>query len=730
MAIMLEIRSDKKNGNRTLINGYLWTRESDPTWMRYQVEPETGVMQGIHVSRCNGVIPRATPFVYNFETADAADSFHEHVAMGILAEIGRETMISSRKKAKIENMTGKINAWKDFRTTLGKTRNITDSGIAESERIITHDRDLSNCMNLLNTGIRGELSLVRNGNFRAGARMSGFDAFRIATAGNFPPDLEIGDTGNPDIEQARIALAHVTRPGSHAVSWYGTRDADLAKYRTQAAQALPILAEIIAERPSLARAVDGMQALAPVLMTMTGLGKAAVRRIGRLTEAPPADRVFEAGEQITGEDALGVNRARDIRVSGAVPIDTALRHLAELPPDRTPNDNENWLKFNDILASIAIPLYNATSIPVATVLEASRGNWIQYHKSLARAADIEPENFDRRTMALTIIDALEALEHFNRTVLLPQALASIRDTGEQDPMVSGSFISLGLEATTELITGKSKNVAVLMMEISRRYASRIPAMKAIENRSELSDVERTNARFDAYGNDSWPTLTTEFNTSNGRLIRPLRNAAELLDEGSPEKLRHCIGNYDTQARLMNSHIFSIRSPDGRESYSTFELSGIGSGDARAAAARMTRRQHSGYRNSKPSMQCVQAYKEFRDAMKNGLVRINIDEIREWCSWMNSHGYKTGISTSWRSALELDWENDEIRLEYWKEWGNVLGGRIAGSPHPEVIFSNLKSRELVATMSPRAAMIMIEGKHSENRDQENIEGEVLQDGPQP
>ena len=689
--------------------GYLWTTENDPTWMRYQADLEQGTMRGFHVSKTNGAIPNVTPFLYTFPVQGQAANYHYVVALAAFADIGKERLIREGQELEETSMASQVSDWQDFMSAFGGGGQKVDESLS-GDRFITYPKDLVVSSQIIRYGRRGDLSLPRTPAFRIGARMSGFDAYDIATSRGLPRKLQVGPIGDPDLEQAREALASVERPSSHAVSWYGTRDPEVAKLRMQAAKAMPILAGLLAERTSLARTVDEMAPIQPALIETTGLAKAGVKRIGKLTQPSPAGRIFDQDEAAEGEDALGVNRARQTRLTGTVPVDMALRYLSHMPPDRTPQDNESWLKFNDILSAVAIPLHNATSIPVPKILEASKGDWIKFHAALARAADFEPDNFDRRTMALTTIDSMEAIDHFNRTAVLPQMLASIRGTGEPEPMISREFVITGAEIARDIVVGKAKNVAVSMMEMARRYASRIPAMGEIEGKSMNVVIDHT--QFEKYGATGFPTLTEDFEAANGLVVRPLRNAEELQRESA--RLAHCVGAYAHTARATNTFIFSVQDKSAETSYSTFELRLPEIEDAVSAATNIRNVQHRAHGNGVPSEECKAAYKEFMKAVRSREIDLNLKEISQWRQHLSETG-EAGRSVArqryteanWASVLELDWTDEEIRDDYWQEWGEVLGGRVAKSPHPGVIYTEKKARDLVGAMSPRAAAIMME-----------------------
>lgn len=719
------------HADETSVNGFIWTSENDPTWLRYQADLETGAMKGYHISKCEDALPRVTPFLYKFVAGHIAASYHYAVALAIMADIGKEILFKEDIDFIEETTVEQVNAWQDFMGAFDdQDASIKTGNDATETRYITYDKNVVIPSTLTRMTERGNLSMPRGRSrgFEIGARLSGFKAFDLLQAKGRPKDLKLGSIGDLNIAQAKEALKHVERPSSNAVAWYGTMDAEKAKYRMQAAVALPILAGMIADRHSLSTAIDEVRPMNPIVMEITGLGKASVKRIGKIRQAAPAGRIFDEGERIDGEDALGVNRARHTKISGSVATDIALRYLSELGPDRTPMDDESWLRFNDILAAVAIPLHNATSIPIADILEAGKGNWVSFHATLAKAADFEPEAFDRRTMALVTIDALEAIDHFSRTAILPQALASIQEMEQPEPIVSREFVTSSIEAATNIIIGKTKNIALVMMEISRRYASRIPAMMEIEGKSTAASREITSQRFGQYSEDEFPTLTGDFLTSNGFMIRPMGSGDMLIEES--RRLQHCVGHYKMRARNMESHIYSVQSIDGSESFSTFEFGRVSGDDARAAAASLRIIQHRGRSNATPVDTCKAAKKEFHAALKSGAEGINMGEIAGWRNWLaeQNPNIKAVTHTNWKSVLELDWEDEDARLAYWHEWGQVLGGRVEKSPHPGAVYSEKKAQELVGAMSPRAAFMMID---QARQTKEKRETEIQnQDTPQP
>ena len=99
-----------------------------------------------------------------------------------------------------------------------------------------------------------------------------------------------------------------------------------------------------------------------------------------------------------------------------------------------------------------------------------------------------------------------------------------------------------------------------------------------------------------------------------------------------------------------------------------------------------------------------------EALKEGRIPIHFDEISDWkrrraqAVRSRAHG---NPETTWRSVLEYDWQNEEIRNTLWAEWRSVMGGRIGKATNPGVIYVERAARDLVASMSPRAAAILLD-----------------------
>lgn len=393
-------------------------------------------------------------------------------------------------------------------------------------------------------------------------------------------------------------------------------------------------------------------------------------------------------------------------VSGEISLDVALKHLSELPPDRMPQDDESWLLYHDILAGCAIPLENALGIPVAQTLSACKGDWKAFHGQLAKAADFNPADFDRRAIALCTSDAIEAVEDFSRTAVLPVALTSIEGTGEMVPDVSNEFFAWSARVATTITLGKSKTAAASLLEMARRYASRIPALS--EATGYVEDERLGGGQmFAQYDENSFPRLMDTYTASNGLVIRNLTNFEQMRLES--KRLGHCVGRmYTSKARNARCHIFSVQSVDGEQSYSTIELNAIKGGVSdQALRAGLHIVQHRAQNNGVPSQDCLDACAEWFAKIREGALWLNTEEVLAWQEAVNNQTAAQQRQVTWKGVTGMDWQDNDRRQATWEEWRYIIGGQFGKSPSPEVIFREKGARDLVGAMNPKAAAILME-----------------------
>lgn len=569
-----------------------------------------------------------------------------------------------------------------------------------------------------------------------GTAMPGLKAFALqrATAARFPA---IG-VPSIDLPAAVTALSATSRPSSNSVAYYGGHkipkdlEEEVKRNRAQAAASYPAFAGMIADSPAMAKAVDAGEPIQPLLSERTGLGKAALKRMSKITAPMPAGPVFETRQDMHGEDALGVDRQRRFATTARVEFSDSLRHLAAMPPDRTPQDDAAWLRYNDILAGCAIPLHNAFGIPVADVLMAAKGDWVRFHETLARAADFAPEQFDRATIALTTMDAIEVVDSLARQALLPQIFKSIEGTERELPEIAQEWVDRAFQASFAIVSGSAKNVAGDLFATARRYSSRIPALlNATEDpRPDVSAAE-------AWTDDTFPLLTHEFSAANGLVIRPLRDHAMMREES--RRLGHCVGHaYLHAAKQASSHIFSVQSPDGTVSHSTIELSGIRGDGPAEILSNLRTVQHRAQNNGTPSDEARAAAREFVAGLKSGALPINADEIVAYREAIRRQREaeragpvrRQAVRFTWTGALEFEWEDEDKRAAVWTEWKDILGGQWARGESPDVLYRAKQARDLLTAMDPEAAMILAERAAAARAAQEAAEAAEPDELPAP
>lgn len=136
-------------------------------------------------------------------------------------------------------------------------------------------------------------------------------------------------------------------------------------------------------------------------------------------------------------------------------------------------------------------------------------------------------------------------------------------------------------------------------------------------------------------------------------IEHLTTGRELADEG--KRLNHCVGGYASSCMMGNSHIFSIRDPQG-VSISTFEIAIQKPGDAREREYRhvtvpgaeqdtiFVLRQHYGHGNGTPPVEGTDILEWFIGQVEKGAISLQTDS-RTW----GAHGE----NTAWKDASPLE-----------------------------------------------------------------------------
>ena len=716
---------------------HAWSSENDRCWMFLRFDPQAHTLTGVFGEPSTGGLSMARPVRMASDriTAEALDAF---TRLGWASAAGlRLTMRTERQKSKQELTAS---AFADFlaKSNRRQAAPVTDDGHPDIE--ISAD-DLTHISGTM-TSVRGATDTWmprRRGFVDVGKAMSGFDALPLQARmarhqpGLTPPAI--------DVDAARSALASIGRPSAHAVHYYGTTDVEqtVQTYRRQAAASYPLLAGIIAENPKIALAVDAGEPIQPLLMERTGLDKASLKRVSGLRTPLKPGALFTDRRDMHGVDALGIDRQRSIMTSAALDLDEALRTLSAMPPDRTPRDDAEWIAFSDIMAGCAVPLRNAYGIEATTILEAAKGNWVKYRETLAKAADFDVAAFDRATIALTSVDAMEVIDKFSRTAILPMLLAAIDDAGVELPPVTSEFILQSESAAFRIITGRAKNVAGEIFESARRYAGRVNAIMEAMNVAVDTDrtLETALARIGRMTEQEFPVFAEDFTASNGLVVAPFRHFDDFVQES--RRLGHCVGQsdyYTRKARRGDSILFSVQTPDRQTSFSTAELTGPDGDTVAEILANVRLLQHQGPVSDGRAVRADAelAFQEWFAALKANRLDHHAMEVKAWKEAIALTANPAQPEArrpivTWSSVLEIDREDPEIRAAVFAEWKTVIGGQIGKMEDPGAMFRFPEVRDLLSAMSPETATILTERAAAERAAREaaaRLEAEA--DGP--
>lgn len=509
--------------------------------------------------------------------------------------------------------------------------------------------------------------------------------------------------------EAEQALKAIGSPSAAAVCFFGDRSNPKHRYRMQAAEAYPLLAERLQEVSAYRSAIDEGRELATLICADTGMKPSQLRRLAKVESPIPSGRLFEFGEPVRGEDLIGVARQRRYSISGAIDLDSLLSLAKPLDPGWIPRNPDEWQRFLEVSSACAVPLSSGFGIPVQDILVCAKGDWKGFHAGLAASAGIPAETLDRQRLGLATVDTFELIDDFSRSVVLPQILAAIAGIGEPLPAPSAADLSEASDLSRHLVAGKAKNIAGALFEAARKWLSRIPALTDVERqfRPAAPDAEQGERNI-----DEWPKLiNAEFEAGNGAVVRNLASKAQLQQESS--RLSHCVARlYLRTAKAGECHIFSVQSKDGGISHSTFEVAPPAASSPSIARADVSIVQHKALRNRAPSRIAFDAAKEWLQAVKEGRLELNLAETADWRSRMKRRfasegGYQDAPGPAqqarWEGILDMPFLNSALRTAIWGEWRNhIVGRHLSRGDTPEIIFALPETRALLTRMSPSAA----------------------------
>lgn len=517
-----------------------------------------------------------------------------------------------------------------------------------------------------------------------------------------------------DLEAAKAALSAVWAPSVAASDYFGAAglpEGDVrAGDRAQAARSYPVLAGMIAANEEMRRAVDERAALLPIVMDHTGLSKGALKRLSKVKA--PFDEGAVMGDEavVLMVDQLGVNRRTGNVVRGVLSLPQALEHLKELPPEWVPDTDEGWRAFADILGGLAVPLAPATGRSVKDLLSSSKGDWVGFRATLAKAADVPAETFDRHQMAGIAGEIIGMFDSFARTAVMPM-LANVLRRAEQltlvqrSPEIVDAATDQSMLAAANVIIGRAKNPLAALLEAERRYISRDTAITGLSRGvgEAAQNLEPQDAQFgDLVGNKAFPVLRETWTASNGYEVVPFRNEAEMAAEGA--LMGHCVGghhrNYGSSGEY---HYFSVRNPatmNDPKQRGTLRLMPVSPGGSIEIG------EFRSHHNSDTNAACKLAYKEW----KASFLQKDLDEagarMDQWREWRRARGLQAGNRVRspeeiWVGKTGVNVESTQTAEALWAEWaGNVLSGWPADNP--EVLFRDAGVRDVLTNLSATAA----------------------------
>lgn len=529
-----------------------------------------------------------------------------------------------------------------------------------------------------------------------------------------------------DLKVAKSALQAIPNPNASAVQFYGDSLSPFHKQRLQAAQAYPIFADSLESDVELQLKVDNGQPLAPILSQRLGLSRGHIKRLKKIQTPAKFTQISEFGGPAQEIDPFGGIQNRIHHISGRLTKSELVEMLRSYPANWSPENEQSWEAFIDIVATFAKPLNTTFDVPLDFVLAASKGKWGEYKSILARNFGVQAKEFDRQQMTLASSVAVGMLDDFNKSIILPMLLQTIENQDNPIPAPSSDFFVQGQKLAYQLITGSSKNVLSNLLTAAKDWTSRTPALMEADGANANFDGNQDSARsayIKAYGSDgilnydsiknyenseSWPRIIENFTSSNGLVIQNLTTKDELKEES--ERLSHCVGRlYLNKANSGKCHIFSIRNSTLTESYSTIELSTVIGGANQGNINQFKIWQHKAKNNRKPSEKAELASKEWLKAVRSGEISADLEKTEAWREYQNVNHCvnapnnsmtQSSIRVQWLSALGRNWLNQEVLNALWQEWKtHILHGSLSRLENPTNLYFNNQTIELLSVLSP-------------------------------
>ena len=264
-----------------------------------------------------------------------------------------------------------------------------------------------------------------------------------------------------------------------------------------------------------------------------------------------------------------------------------------------------------------------------------------------------------------------------------------------------------------MLRADAANPSVSLLGSVRRWLSRVPALiaaDAVENQENAADRENNEGGHansaEQEDSQSWPSLTADFQASNGLCVRNLTSEVDLREESC--RLSHCVGRlYLPKAKRGDCHIYSVRDESEGRSLCTFEVAPPRSEVDAIASNDIQIVQYKAKRNRRPGRAAMKALEDWEAAVKAGSLRLNLSEVNQWRNSANAKSRSTenrarSPASSWIAVLGRNWQDQEVRNAVWQEWRfHILRGELARVEHPGSLFSKDPYHALIAQLNSLA-----------------------------
>lgn len=381
-----------------------------------------------------------------------------------------------------------------------------------------------------------------------------------------------------DVIQAMRASGHA--PTVAQYNAYRRGEPTAARYRIQAAEAIPLLGYMLGEEnhraARLRRLVDAGQPLWPALADTVGVPEETIRWLRGKT----ADDVSDAW----------LGRIPELLVS-----------LAHIHPDKRPKTYDDWTAYTDFALVLDRP--RSSNRHARWLQDLARIGWVsarQKFEAMRAAPSDLPE----------IADLLHELIGAVGGELLPHVARRWRSERESDAE---------WQRLSHVIEGLFLDTSVLkQMRASLRWHE----LQLLPPDEDAGVEDTPTGQAPKPRLDCWPApLKETMKLSGGLVAHFLTTTAQLRDEGL--RMEHCVGTYADRCLFDGTNIVSLRKGDGR-SVSTAELRLAGRGKRLVFEVA----QHKAYRNAAPPADAMQALTRLLGEFDGDEMQARLKDMRE------------------------------------------------------------------------------------------------------